>query len=571
MTKPALLIVGLDGATWDVMQPLAAAGKLPNIARLMANGAWGPLESTIPPLTPSGWTSFMTGANPGKHGLYDFIECEPDGYGMHYTNAGTRRVESLWRILNRHALSAGVINVPWTYPPEPIDGYMISGLDTPDAASAFVHPPELKQDIAALEGGWPMDPRHLGYMHTDERRQEVLDQIIENEARRTRIAKRLMRERPTDVVAIVFTATDTVQHYFWHYADRSHHLHDPAGAARFGAAIERVYCEMDRNIGELLAAVSADTRVVLASDHGAGKSPEYSICLNQFLAQIGVLRFKSSPGDAGRRLAPLVRKADAWLRGRLTPRQKALLAKYLPRLRERWEAQYSSYAQIDFAASKAFCNEVLSFPPPIWINVKGQRPSGIVEPGREYEELVGYIVSRLAELRHPQTGQRLIKRAYRKSEIYAGPLLASAPDITLSWWEEDAFLSRPTSAERLDGPLVTRAETAAEKKSVWTGTHRLQGIFLLSAPGKVRRLTRAQPARIVDLAPTMLHLLGLPVPQALDGRVLLETLEEQYLSQHPAALENADASPAAASAAHEYTDEEAAKITKKLKELGYIE
>jgi len=266
-----------------------------------------------------------------------------------------------------------------------------------------------------------------------------------------------------------------------------------------------------------------------------------------------------------------VRKADAWLRGRLTPRQKALLAKYLPRLRERWEAQYSSYAQIDFAASKAFCNEVLSFPPPIWINVKGQRPSGIVEPGREYEELVGYIVSRLAELRHPQTGQRLIKRAYRKSEIYAGPLLASAPDITLSWWEEDAFLSRPTSAERLDGPLVTRAETAAEKKSVWTGTHRLQGIFLLSAPGKVRRLTRAQPARIVDLAPTMLHLLGLPVPQALDGRVLLETLEEQYLSQHPAALENADASPAAASAAHEYTDEEAAKITKKLKELGYIE
>ena len=135
------MIVGFDAATWDLAKPWVAEGFMPNLARLMAEGARGQLESILPPITPPAWTSFTTGKNPGKHGVFHFMESTPDTYALRYTNASSRRTRTIWKILNQAGIGTGTANIPFTYPPEVLNGYQISGMDTPSEKSAFIHPP----------------------------------------------------------------------------------------------------------------------------------------------------------------------------------------------------------------------------------------------------------------------------------------------------------------------------------------------------------------------------------------------------------------------------------------------
>src|SRR5687768_1738033 len=213
---------------------------MPNLARVMG-GVWGSLESTIPPVTPPAWTSFMTGKNPGGHGLYHFVEPEPGGYGMRYTNARSRKATTIWRLLSDAGCRSGVVNVPMTFPPEPIDGFMISGMDTPDEQSDFVYPRALLPGLRDTVGAPRLEARYLGFMHDDVRRQHVLRELAEIDEQRLRTILYLLDREPVDAFMVVYGSPDTVQHYFWHYADTSHYRHDPDGAAVFGTAIHAVY------------------------------------------------------------------------------------------------------------------------------------------------------------------------------------------------------------------------------------------------------------------------------------------------------------------------------------------
>src|SRR5216684_2797365 len=177
MKTPKVLIVGLDSATFDLARPWIAEGKLPSLAALMRNGAWGRLASVVPPITPPAWTSFMTGKNPGKHGIFHFVETEPGGYAMSYANATSRRSPTVWRLLNAAGFSVGTMNIPFTYPPEPLDGFQISGLGTPSANSPYVHPPSLKRELVDHLGKINHDVRFLGFMSTDQRRAQVVDEM----------------------------------------------------------------------------------------------------------------------------------------------------------------------------------------------------------------------------------------------------------------------------------------------------------------------------------------------------------------------------------------------------------
>src|SRR5260370_25764040 len=126
MAQPKIIIIGLDSATWDLIKPWAAQGLLPNLSQLAEKGVSGELESAIPPLTPPAWTSFMTGQNPGKHGIFHFLEKQPGAYAMRYSNAGSRRAPTLWRMLSGAGHTVGVINVPFTSPPQPVNGFHLS-------------------------------------------------------------------------------------------------------------------------------------------------------------------------------------------------------------------------------------------------------------------------------------------------------------------------------------------------------------------------------------------------------------------------------------------------------------
>src|SRR2546423_6260999 len=165
---PKAVIIGLDAATWALIRPWMAEGGMPNLARLMNAGVSGKLESILPPITPPAWTSFMTGKNPGKHGIFNFVEAEQGAYAMNYINASSRRSPTVWKLLNDFGLTVGTMNIPFTYPPEKLNGFQISGLDTPSENSPFIHPPSLRQEFEDQKLNILHDVRYLGFMSTDE-------------------------------------------------------------------------------------------------------------------------------------------------------------------------------------------------------------------------------------------------------------------------------------------------------------------------------------------------------------------------------------------------------------------
>ncbi len=532
MRTVKLLIVGLDAATLDLINPWVAEGKLPNIARLMSAGASGRLASILPPVTPPAWTSFMTGKNPGKHGIFEFVEMPAETYSLRYLNASSRRTKTVWRMLNDAGYTVGTMNIPFTYPPEHLDGFQISGMATPSEKSPFIYPPELRGELEGCLGKLRLDPRFLGFMSTNARRRQVLDDMKTVDDQWLRASLYLIEKHPADVMMFTFMSIDTVQHHFWQYMDPTHHYHDAAVAQQFGDAVFRVYQWLDEATGRILEKVSPDTAVFVVSDHGGGPTSDRVVYLNRFLAQIGLLHYRETKNSPLHRVAKDFRRwAYDLLRGSLSSRQKIRLANAFPALRKRFESSVTSYTNIDWSRTKAFCSEVLASPPGIWINRKGVKPAGIVEES-EYESVLELIVQKLGELRDPRTGEAIVKRVFRRGEIYHGPYRDGAPDLTVDWWDTSLFSTKASLPERTGEPPVEIIERKPPTNNEWGGTHRRDGILI--AYGKpFRKGVVIDGARLIDMAPTILHLMGQPAPDDMDGHILEELFEPEFLARHP--------------------------------------
>ena len=574
--SPEAVIIGLDAATWTLIRPWMAEGGMPNLAKLMKTGVSGTLQSVLPPITPPAWTSFMTGKNPGKHGIFHFVETGPDSYEMNYANGGSRRSPTIWRLLNDAGFSVGTMNIPFTYPPETLDGFQISGLDAPSANSPYVHPPTLKRELIDHLGEINHDVRFLGFMSTDKRRAQVLAEMEKIDQQWAAAALYLLKYHPQDVMMFVFMSIDTVQHYFWQYMDRNHFLYDPKAEPRFGNAVRKVYERLDAVTGRIIEELPADTTVLVVSDHGGGPVVDRTVFLNRYLWQLGLLHY-SKTGSGGRQGRFRLRKIGlkilrggySFLRSSLSSRQKSRLAEIFPALRRKAELAYTSFINIDWSRTKAYCSEVLASPPSIWINLKGVKPAGIVEPA-EYQSLTDFIIEKLGELKDPRTGKPIIARVYRRDEIFHGPFSCEGADLILDWWSEDSlFSTEPSFAKDRDKPPLIIREHRPSEDSEWGGTHRLNGILVGRGP-VLKTATEIENAQLIDLAPTLLHLLGVSVPEDMDGKVLTSAFRSDFLTAHPVQTGTASGI-SGTDRPSGYTDEESAKVEERLQALGYLE
>jgi predicted AlkP superfamily phosphohydrolase/phosphomutase len=568
MKTPRLLIVGLDAATFDLICPWIAEGKLPNLAALMKNGAWGRLASILPPITPPAWTSFMTGKNPGKHGIFHFLEARHGTYKLSYLNAASRRAKTIWRMLSDAGYTVGTMNIPFTYPPEHLNGFQISGMDTPSEKSPFIYPPELRCELLNLLGRFQLDIHYLGYMSTDQRREQVLAELDRLDRQWLSASLYLMEKHPADVMMFTFMSIDTVQHHFWQYMDATHYLHNPAAVERFGNAVLRVYQRLDDAVGQMLRKTSSETSVLVVSDHGGGPSSDRAVYLNRYLAQLGLLHYRTDERSALKKLThKVVRGSYTLLLSTLSSRQKSFLARTLPRLRKSFESAVTSFNQIDWTRTKAYCSEVLASPPSIWINRKGVKPRGIVEQS-EHEPLLKLISDKLKELKDPRTDQPVIKRILRREEIYHGPYANEAPDLILDWWETSHFSTSHSFPEDMLKPAVEIRERRPSTRAEWGGTHRRDGI-LIAYGAPFKKGVEIRGARLIDMAPTILHLMGQLVPEDMDGRVLEELFEPAFIARNPVQIGGGEGLKGGQGA--QYSDEEAAIVEERLKALGYIE
>lgn len=558
---PKVFVIGLDGATFDLILPWAAQGWLPTLDRLIQGGAWTPLESTIPPMTSPAWPSFATGKYPSKHGVFDFVSAHNGTFNV--INATAVDARPLWDILSSYGKRVGVVNVPVTYPPRPVNGFLISGLLSP-SAQQITYPPDLLQRYADATGDG-MSPsrtmpryRVIPSIQYKPGNEEAFCRDLESLVdMRAAYAARLMEDQPWDFMMVHFLATDLAQHSLWRYMDASHPQHEPGSP--FQDAIRRVYQRADAAIGALLERLDDDTTVIVMSDHGFG--PLYGVVnLNILFWREGLLHFKRSP------LARL--RAFAFLHG-LTP---ALAYRWLARLglqnvlsrvskstRNAAFNKFLSFDDVDWSRTIAYS---LGHMGQIYLNIKGREKHGIVERnGRAgsalgYERSIERVVQALRTLTTPD-GRPMLDRVIYQPHLSPGEHQDQGPDLHVVL-DGYRYISCPLFAN--DGHVISRQIRGD------SGSHRSHGVLIAYGP-HIRPGAAIQQAQIVDLAPTVLALLGCPVPGDMDGRVLSEVLSDIALQPI-----DAHALPTMADPRELYvlTEDEDAELQARLKGFGYL-
>lgn len=562
-----LLIIGLDGATFDLIEPWVAAGDMPHLGRLMQQGAWGPLRSTIPPMTFPAWSTMMTGVNPGRHGIFDFTRRQPGCYAVEFVNATHRRYPTLWRLLSDAGCRVGVMGLPTMYPPEPVNGFLIAGFDAPVTTgidASFVYPRQLFDEIRRNVGEYRItdfQELHIGpNWHVD-----ALTKMQAALRDRLAIAEYLLTREAWDCFMVLFGESDTVSHHFWMFHDPSSPRFDAhlAGNAPYADAIRTIYKQLDAAVGRLIAAVPKAAVIVL-SDHGFGGTGDKVLYLNRWLAGQGYLHFKRGPNLMGRgvqlakrlglRLLPstwqeqVFRRGGGWLANRLES-----------------NARFSS---IDWAGTRAYSEETNTCPA-IWLNLAGREPAGVI-PTSDYETLCDEIIGHLEDWHNPDSGEPIIARAWRREELYQGPFVDKAPDIILELALDDGYAYTCQSSLGRSGPHLRRltpAEYIGAKGQSMNGSHRPEGILIMAGPG-VRPGQRLVGANLMDVAPTILALLSQATPIEMDGRILGEAL---LASGVPPAARAKMTNDRASDSGRPYAPTEAVLVEKRLQSLGYLE
>lgn len=454
---PGVLVLGLDGATWTLLRPMMDKGELPNLKALVDQGVSGDLISVVPFLSPPAWTSAITGCNPGKHNIYDFLRRLPGEMTMVNESSRSRRVPAIWQLLSDAGIKVGVVNVPCSDPPDAVNGFMISGMPHGDV-TGYTYPPELEKEL----DHYIIDRMDLSLVKDHE--QDLYDEIFRTLRARSANVEKLLTEKDWDFAWVVFTETDRVQHFFWQFMDPEWPYYDPVKAQKYGSAIHDVWVELDADLGRIVAAArkkqGADLPIVVISDHGFG--PVHR--------EFRVQSFLRNP-PAG--LAPVT----------------------------------SAYA-VETNGSY------------LYFSRQGREPGGLL-PAGEWESERTEAINRIRATRDPVTGLPPMRGIFRREEIYSGSCAEKGPDV--------AMIPAPTVYISNDRGV---REPWGTPSYSFSAHHEMEGI-IVAAGGPFRKGTLDQGASLLDITPTVLYLMGQPVPDNVDGKVLTWILDPEFTKKNP--------------------------------------
>ncbi|MBI3769327.1 MAG: alkaline phosphatase family protein [Deltaproteobacteria bacterium] len=369
--KPRVAVIGLDGVGTPLIEALTDRGVMPRMAALRRAGTLTRMTSSIPTISSVSWSSFMTGTNPGRHGIYGFTDVKRDSYALYFPNYRHVQGATIWDVLGSFGRRSIVLNIPNTYPAKDINGVLVSGFVAVNIERA-VTPASVLPLLKSQ--GYKID---VDYVNANDRVDAFFRDLHDTLAARRRTLAHFLREENWDCFIGVITETDRLHHYFWSaYADPAAPLHQ-----RF----LDFYAAVDAAIGELVDALPDGTPLFVLADHGHTLI-ETEFYPNVWLRREGLLTFK-------------------------TPTPKSI-------------------ADLD-PTSKAFILD----PGRIYLNLKGRFANGVVEPGAEAEELLRRITDGLAAIEYPGPAvhgvRRPVKQVFRRDEIYHGPQVAQAPDAVL--------------------------------------------------------------------------------------------------------------------------------------------
>lgn len=515
-----VFVLGLDGVPWNLLSNWAEQGDLQNVARLFSEGTVGPLESTMPPTTPVAWPSIATGVSPDKHGLYAFHELE-SAYTRQVNTSSDCKRPTLWEMLSPSV----VANVPMTYPAQEIDGSLVSGMMSPDMGEGFTTPPDLASRIKREIPDYQIGLNWSEYHDREEAFLEDLDSLL---SARRQLMELLMDEEDWRLFFFVYTEPDRLQHLIWNEPTLLEH-----------------YRQLDEILGDVMAyAEKQNAALFVVSDHGFGPISTF-VHLNSILRDEGYLTPKGGGTRGVLSRAGITKSRVMGSLDRLGIED--MLVDQLPqsvldRVATQVPGSHGLY-DVNFEATEAFAHGTRN----IYINDTERFAKGTVEPERK-DELKEELVALFESVVDPTTGETVLT-VHDGSELF--PTDERSPDLVL--YGDDGYLT----STALKSDQFTDSGGMA-------GAHRSEGIFLSWGP--TIRAGEVADANVVDVAPTILHAIGEPIPDDTDGTVLDIFTPESAPDREPVETQSYRATREGKT-----THRDTSEVEDRLRGLGYIE
>ena len=535
-----IVIIGIDGATWDLLDPWMNLGYLPNLNYVKNNGTIAYLQSTIPSMTATAWSSFSTGMEPSNTGVFAFYRRDPKSYRILTNSSVNIHGTPFWHYLSSNNLISIIINLPMTYPASEFNGLMITGIPTPDKNSpGFTHPQNLFEKYKLNKNFYKIRVRLNEYKYEYDK---LLDELKKMIMERLKVVRTLIKEK-WDLFFVHFFATDIAQHCLWKFIDKQHPQFKKEDAKKYQKSLLKIFSIIDNSIGEILEIIDEDTNLIILSDHGFGHN-YYTININSWLQEIGLLKLHSPLSHIGNKFIKKLQKRlhldkNSYLMNAMegilslldsfTPANwqdssvyldLQYVLRFFPPLSNLFNIlSYNHlFESINWNKTKAYSYGTSGL---IYLNVKGREPDGIIKPGKEHRSVREFIVRELYKLKD-NTGKRLIDKVYFKKDIYQGRYLEQSPDLIPITESTGCYFY----------PKMDRRGVLADSEYFRSGNHRMKGIFLAKGPF-FKQKKEIEDIRIIDLAPTIMYLSKIGIPDVMDGRVILEIFRNEYLESNP--------------------------------------
>ena len=454
--RKRVLIIGWDCAAPELVFE-AFKDDMPNTRRLMEEGIYGELESTIPPITVPAWMCMMTSRDPGELGVYGFRNRKDYSYeAMTIANSHVVKVPTLWDLLGKANKKSVVLGVPLTYPAKPFQGWMVTSFLTPNRNSQWTFPRRLTREINQVTSDYMID---IPNYRTD-RRAELEQQLLKMTAERFKLARYLLESKDWDFFTMVEMGSDRLHHAFWRFWDTTHRKYEPNSP--FSETMRNYYRTLDAELGKTLECVDDDTTIMVVSDHGA-KKMDGGICVNEWLRQHGYLTLKTEPQGITRWTADLVdwEKTKAWGEG-------------------------GYYARI-------------------FINVEGREPQGIVR-AEDYEAIRDELKTQLEAI-VDEDGHNINTRVFKPEETYQ-ECRNIPPDLIVYFGD---LFWRSVGSVGYNSIYTYENDTGPDDCN-----HAEMGMFIIKNRGKARG--EVSPKSLYDIAPTVLEEFDIDIPETMQGK-----------------------------------------------------
>ena len=425
----------------------------------MNHGVFGKLRSSDPPITVPAWMVMSTGRTAGDLGVYGFIHRKEKSYTDFWVvNSLNIEKPKIWDIVGEKGFKSIIVGVPPTFPAQPINGNLITGFITPDSLSNFTYPLKLKEEIFNVVEDYEFDVKFR-----TNHKEQLLVSLYKLTKKHFEVVKHLIKNKPWDYCQFVIIGLDRFHHAFWKYYDKSHHKYEPGNI--YESAIKNFYKFLDKQIGELLELLGENDIVIIASDHGA-KAMKGCLCVNMALEKLGLLKFKEPPAPKTRLDEVEIDWAKTYAWG--------------------WGGYYAR----------------------IFLNVKGREENGIIEP-EEYENWRDKLIKLLKDIPDDK-GNLMNTKIYKPEELY-NKVYGNAPDLMVYF---DDLNWRSAGTVGYDSMYLDENDTGPDD-----AVHDYFGVFIISQLNK-KIGKRLEPKNILDIAPTILNIYGIQIPEDLEGKII---------------------------------------------------